>query len=302
MISGLGISHASLATARQAAVRATSDVATSSRQIATGQRVASVKDDGATWARAAALKSQHVETEARSFNLARIDSGLGYTESALDLSYQYLQRLKELALTAGSHAVGSSGREALSAEWNQVIQWANSNGGQNPEWEYTPSVWDQTDLYNTGWDLGAVDPVLGGGRWAIMYTQSSVAGWMFSPSPVPLNTVNLATANATQLDQALQSATSLLNRAREEWGASVGADQQRVDRLKTYNQQTASRLETAIGSLTEADLGKASTRLEAAQTRQQLANDTLRTAITAYGNMAGGLLGNVLRTQRAVTA
>ena len=62
------------------------------------------------------------------------------------------------------------------------------------------------------------------------------------------------------------------------------------------------RLDTAIGSLTDADLGQVSAARAQADTRQQLALDTIKTALTAYGNYAGGLLGNVQRTQRGVLA
>jgi flagellin-like hook-associated protein FlgL len=63
---------------------------------------------------------------------------------------------------------------------------------------------------------------------------------------------------------------------------------------------SADRLEAAAETLTEADLGKASTALRQAETRQQLALSTVRQALNAYGAYAGGLLGNVQRTQRAI--
>jgi flagellin-like hook-associated protein FlgL len=64
----------------------------------------------------------------------------------------------------------------------------------------------------------------------------------------------------------------------------------------------ADRLEAAAASLTDADLGKASMARAQAETRQQLALNTVRQALSAYGAYAGGLLGNVQRSQRGLTA
>jgi flagellin-like hook-associated protein FlgL len=74
------------------------------------------------------------------------------------------------------------------------------------------------------------------------------------------------------------------------------------DRIIDRAEKKADRLTLAAETLTEADLGKVSAARAQADTRQQLALQTIQQALTAYGNYAGGLLGNVQRTQRGVLA
>jgi flagellin-like hook-associated protein FlgL len=84
--------------------------------------------------------------------------------------------------------------------------------------------------------------------------------------------------------------------------AAAGAVRRRIDSLRQNNSIMNDSAQSALGSLTDADLGRVSTARAQADTRQQLALDTIKTAISAYGNFAGGLLGNVQRTQQGVLA
>jgi flagellin len=298
----IGSMSSSLALAQRTASTARATMDTMARQIATGQKVSSVKDNGAVWAQAAGLESQKVGAEARGYALGRIQSGLGFTEATLDLAYQALEKLSQLTIAARSAPVGSTARQALAAEWNQVTEWTASANAGNPDWVYTASAWDQADYNNFGWDLGGTDPMLGGGRWAVMWNAGSIDGWVSASTPVALRGFDLANANSAQLDQAFAAANNMLNQARGRWGISVGADQRRLETLTDITNTEIDRLDAGIGSLTDADLGKASTARAQAETRQQLALETIKSAISAYGNFAGGLLGNVQRTQRGVLA
>jgi flagellin-like hook-associated protein FlgL len=58
MITGLGIPSSGIASAVRTAGKARATMDTMARQIATGQRVSSVKDDGAAWARANAARGE----------------------------------------------------------------------------------------------------------------------------------------------------------------------------------------------------------------------------------------------------
>ena len=299
MISGLNSSGIATAIRTVGKARATMDTMT--RQIATGQRVASAKDDGAAYVRAAGIKSQVATTEARAEVLGRLDMHLAYTDAVLQQATTMLDRLRELTIEARAYAPGSSQRAALQAEWAQTLTWANQ-GGSNPDFVHSAAHWDQTDYNNFGYDLSAVDPMFASNRWALIPSGAHFAGWNNMAYPVMLSSVNLTTATDADLTDAFTSATTLRDQARTRWGVSVGQDQRLVDRLRSNNSAEADRLTAAASALTDADLGKASAARATAETRQQLALSTVRQAISTYGAYAGGLLGNAQRTQRGIMA
>jgi hypothetical protein len=81
-----------------------------------------------------------------------------------------------------------------------------------------------------------------------------------------------------------------------------GGAQRRADSMADHAAAQADRVEAAAASLTDADLGQVAAQRATAQTRQQLALQTVRAALDAYGAYAGGLLGNAQRSQRSILA
>ncbi|MFM1976510.1 MAG: hypothetical protein RL145_1356, partial [Pseudomonadota bacterium] len=87
MLDGL---RSSIALAQRTATKASETLTSTTRQIATGQRVSSVKDDGAAWTQAVALKADAVtsSTKARmvdgviSLNQAPLLTSAHATEAA----------------------------------------------------------------------------------------------------------------------------------------------------------------------------------------------------------------------------
>jgi hypothetical protein len=300
MIAGLS---SSLALAQRTAAKARVTMDTMSRQIATGQKVASVKDDGAAWARAAAMKSDKATVAGRDVTLARLEAGLAFSEATNSRVIAALERLEQLVVTARGTVAGSSQRAALQAEWDAVTEWTRGIALNEP----FATITGIQDLGgpNVGYDLGAADSFFSGGLWAIHqatfgdgYMTSAGGTWPFT-APRGFDLLNAGTA---QLNDITSSLNNYVADARWRWPTAVGDDQNRLDRLKALNRATEDRLDAAIGSLTDADLGKASTARAQAETRQQLALDTVRNAINAYGAFAGGLLANAQRTQRSVLA
>ena len=302
MISGLNASGIAGAIRSAGQARATMDAM--ARQIATGQKVASVRDDGAAWARAAELRGQKVQNQAREFGFDRVGSAMAFTEAAFERSRQLMEELKDIALQARQYAIGSSQRQALANEWAMIISSATSATQENPTF---PTL----DGYGVdGYELSAADPLLAGMRWQIYPWTNFIAGHLNTLDPpnipVRLNSVNIATATDAQLADAFQGANFMAgnqdHRYASGWLTKVGHDQNTLDRMRGFVDADNRRLDGAISSLTDADLGAASAARARAETRQQLALSTVRQAISAYGSFAGGLLGNAQRTQRGVLA
>jgi flagellin len=295
MIGGLS---SSLALAQRTATKARATMDTMARQIATGQRVSSVKDDGAAWARAAGLKSQKATNEARTHIVANLKTVADIQSAQDSLSFASYDQFTDIIVAARALLPGSSGRQALAADWARTLEaiaGARSTNGA--------IVSGSTTQADGRWGVQGPqsDPLFANQTvWTVTGASLTDYGWQtrdWAFSGVPLVSVDIANGSDANLGNGLanvQAAKDLLIQAHSNSSDSW------LDRTADFIKQDDARLDTAIGSLTDADLGAASTQLRQSETRQQLALDTISRAISAYGNFAGGLLGNVQRTQRAI--
>ena len=295
MIGGLS---SSLSLAQRTATKARATMDDMSRQIATGQRVSSVKDDGAAWTRAAALTASKVNHEARLFALDRVDAGIAAQRALNGVYMDVLEQFKDLLLSARSHNPGSEARVRLGASWSALLASGQAYQPDNPV--FASMAGYGVDASGRGVRMtGSGDPLLEGERWAI---EPQPGPWMAGG----LDIFNIVTATATELEDMIQEVKVYLGHFGGSWAADweqqMGADQRTSAWMRDYSNAALDRIDGAIGSLTDADMGKASTARANAETRQQLALSTIQQAISAYGSYAGGLLGNAQRTQRGVLA
>ena len=305
MISGLGFSSSGVATAVRTASKARATMDTMTRQIATGQRVASVKDDGAAWARAVGIRSDQATWDARKGVLDMVAADVEVTATHVDLQRELWLGLRDLVLRARTTQPGTQIRQMLQAEWTETVAAMATSSGSITNFAGATFV---TDGWNSGIDLASGDSFLtGGGRWMIKPNLAS-ANFQNAAHPRPVRLFDMLNATAVQLDEVTSTIDTILGdqasggtflnlRAQK-----AGNDLQRARSLQDHADMMIARLDVARGALTDADLGKASTARAQAETRQQLALSTVRQAISTYGNMASGLLGNVQRTQRGVMA
>jgi flagellin-like hook-associated protein FlgL len=298
MISGLGISSG-IASAVRTAGKARATMDDMSRQIATGQRVSSVKDDGAAWARAAGLKSEKAAVAGRETLMAAFAVVDANQTARTIQSDELQQKLIELVTSAMAHPAGSQARQAIGAEYDQVFAaWSAARAPDNPvtgETTIAPYVW--------GVQGTAADPLMNSVRVHSLGHRS----WFdnahhtidYLANGVPIGSIDVRNGSAANLTNGLASLKDHLFRVVPNH-TGYGNTGKSLDWARRMSDEQGDRLDAAIGSFTDADLGQASTNLRQAETRQQLALSTVRQALDAYGAYAGGLLGNVQRTQRAI--
>ncbi len=284
MISGL--STPSIATAIRTASQARSTMDTMSRQIATGQRVSSVRDDGAAWTRAAALRSSSVERAVNEDRLALYAANSQAYEAWEVTERQYVELARDIYLQAVQHPPGTAARASLKAEIDQLV--AGLSGDLNSN--NTAPLQAHTNLDSSHGLLT--------GLYAVTKSLGAVYNLRIQPAlaAAPLDTASSAAVQAQIAFFDTQLATL---RSFEQGGGQLS---NRIETSRRINQSLARVTEQAAGALVDADLGKASAARATAEARQQLALSTVRQAISAYGNFAGGLLGNVQRTQRGIMA
>jgi flagellin len=307
MIAGLS---SSVSTALRTAGDARARMDQAARKIATGKDVASARDDGARFVQANALKSQKADWEARDLMATRLDLAMQYTKGVAGQHLEIAQKLRQTALAASALPAGSQARVALQKEWDALIAAGKSTAaGINPGYE-TPDNFG-SDVNGVGVELGGMDSYWAGNRYAA-YSDTSAwtghysfvnAGWGIT---VALDTVDIANGSPTHLSEAINTSAIVSGEQYGTWNtgwmSQIGADERVLDTKRADIARQRDRIDTAIGSLTDADLGKESTARAQAQIRQELAFATVRQALDAYGSYAGGLLGNVQRTQRGVLA
>jgi flagellin len=290
MIGGLG---SSLSTALRTAGEARARVDRSTREIATGQRVSSVKDDGAAWARAARQRSDAQAGRMLAGQLDWLRAGVGIHRTSVESRLVLGAMSEHNALRATDPSMSAATRAQIDAQQDEISAQVSDLSPTNHDdaisliatsgavWQ--PSGSSAADA-NMAW-VHSIDGTTMATSWSPVTYQTAIA----------MNDVS-SVANAT---------TSRANRAvrNGEW-RTLAQNLAGLDRLLAsqgdHIRATADRQDAQAASLTEVDLGKASSMRAQAQARQQLALDTVRVALTAYGQFAGGLLGNVQRTQRAI--
>ena len=292
MISGLKASG--MATAIRTAGQARVTMDTMARQIATGQRVSSVKDDGAAWARANFARSEATASQALSDSLGVLRVGLGAAIAFQEMHSNSLLELRGMALTATDPSLAAATRSNLQADFaaRRVAFFSELALGN--------SAAGSVELRNSAggtWVPFSSAPGAGDLTWTRATDGTTTQRALVALGGIILPSINTSANAQTTLasiqgfkDQMLQQVAAISGT-----DAMIDADQARLT-------AASDRLSTLAGRLTDADLGKASAARAQAEARQQLALSTVRQAISAYGNFTGGLLGNVQRTQRGIMA
>lgn len=299
MISGLNTSGLSLAL--RTAERAHKTMDKMATQIATGKKVASVKDDGAAYVRAAALNSQKVvEATRKDFEIPQFRGSLEFTNLANAQHTEFLENLRSILISAQTYPAGSSQRQNIQAEWNAIISADYMSAAPNP---FKNDGWTGHTYWGT--ILAPNDPATANLTLLVAPSADVHYGWMSASSGGPtiaLATMDLVNASAAQFSQAHQSIDWIRDQQLGIWNNGTAAHMNTVDRLEKYTEANIDRIDSSISSLTDADMGKVSREYELAETRQSLAYETVKNAIAAYSNKANGVMSNVLNTQRSVMA
>jgi flagellin len=292
MISGLNSSSVMGAIRTAGAARAGMDKAT--RQLATGNQVTSVKDDGAAWVRANKLRSDARAREVLASGQDYLSTGAGLGRTTIEERMALYEAIHKTSLSATVNGMSASARAALQADatLNFDAIATVSVGAHGNVMPITSVVAGQQ------W---------GPGHWSAATKdfnfQVDINGTQQATNFVTMNSLlaapDLSTAAGalTAATTAQQTADSMRPRI-----AQFGAVERALATMATNNRAQADLELVQADRMLGADMGKISANLRRAETRQQLALDTVRTAINAYSNFAGGLLGNVQRTQRGVLA
>ncbi len=124
-----GISHSlrnTFAKSQRSAANASDAANKIALALASGKKVASVKDDSSAYLMAQNLKNELPTWQVRADTLDRAEVGLDWMNLVNDTTYQILSKLDEILLSAQSYSIGSSQRQALQAQWNKTFAESDS--------------------------------------------------------------------------------------------------------------------------------------------------------------------------------
>jgi flagellin len=232
--------------------------------IATGKKINSPKDNGAVWSIAQTMKGKVISLDAVKDSLNRGQSTIDVAMSAGQQVSDLLQQMKAKALAASDTSLDAISRQALNQDFKQlrdqisrVVGNADFNGVNMVRSGGTTLYALANDSGSSRLTVQAQDLSLGGANVTLSATAS-------------FSTAASASAYIATLDTDLQH----VNLAMTHLGTGSNA----LANQLTFVGRLQDSLNTGISNLVDADMAEESAKLQALQTKQQLAIQTLMIA------------------------
>lgn len=233
-------------------------------RINTGLKVASAKDDGATWAIAQSQRSTVQSLDAVKDSLNRASSTIDVAMSAGQSISDLLTQMKEKVLAASDTSLDTTSRNALKTDFealrDQITKTANnaSFNGINLLDGSKTSVKALANADGTNsLVFSAQNLMLGGGIVTVATTTT------FATATSAGNLVSTLDTSITQVSAAL---------------AKLGTSSKAVAAHQTFISNLQDSVTAGIGNLVDADMAKESAKLQSLQTKQQLGVQALSIA------------------------
>ena len=240
------------------------DLATTQNRISTGLRVASAKDDGATYAIAQRERIQVSSLDAVKDSLSRTSSSIDVALSAGESISDLLSQLRQKALAASDTSLDTTARNAIRDDFvsirNQItktLSLANFNGvnlldGSRPS-------------------TSALADASGTNRLTVAAQNMSLGGSIITLSAAA------SFASATDASRLISSLDASINNVSSAL-ASLGTASNALATHLTFVGKLQDTLTASIGNLVDADVARESANLQSLQVKQQLAVQALSIA------------------------
>lgn len=230
------------------------------RRISTGLKVASVKDDPATWAIAQNQRATSRSLDAVKGSLQRGQSIADVAISGAESISDILSQMKEKALAASDPTITTSDRAALSEDYVALRKQIDRITG-NAEFNGV-SLISASGAANGAGKVKALANAAATDSIDIDHVDLSTTSGATSGTRADL----LGTISAADLT-AIDTAIGKVNAAASKFGTGSKA----LDSHLTFAGKQQDVIDAGIGRLVDADLAKESARLQALQVQQQLA-------------------------------
>ena len=232
--------------------------------ISTGLKVASAKDDGATYAIAQSQRATVSSLDAVKDSLNRGSSVVDVAMSAGDSVTDLLTQMKDKALAASDTSLDSTSRAAYATDFaslrdqiTKTLQNASFNGinildGQNGSISALANANGTSTLTVQGENMSLGGSIVTVGTSATFASATSASNML------------------TTLDSSINNVSAAL--------AKLGTSSKALSNHLTFVGKLQDSINTGIGNLVDADMAKESAQLQALQTKQQLGVQALSIA------------------------
>jgi flagellin len=233
-------------------------------RVSTGLAVSSPQDNGAIWAIAQNERGNSSSLDAVIQSLQRNQSTVQVATAAGTSVSNLLNQLKSIALSASDRSLDTTSLAAYDNQFtsvlgqiNQVVSNADFNG---------------VNMIKTGGTTIQALATATGGQLTVNAQDLSLGG--ANLTGLALTTTLGTAATASALVTTIETAITKVNSALGNLGTGATALQNQL----TFVQNLQDTLDTGIGNLVNANLGKESAQLTALQTKQQLGIQALSIA------------------------
>lgn len=242
-------------------------------RINTGMKVASAKDNGATWAIAQNQRAESSALDAVKDSLQRGQSVIDVAAAAGASVSDLLIQMKAKALAASDTGLDTAGRAALNEDFTSLrdqIAKVVSNAEFNGVNLLDGSKANIQALANANGDsqltVSAQTMSLGGSIVSIGTTET-------------ISTATHAASVLTLINNSIASVSTAL--------AKLGTGAKSMEAHLNFVGKLQDTIDAGIGNLVDADLAKESARLQALQTKQQLGIQALAIANSSASSLLG---------------
>jgi flagellin len=281
-------------TALQALAQTEQSLNTTQSQISTGERVADASDNAAYWSIATTMRSDNGALSSVDDSLNLGSATVGVADTALTSVISVMDQIKDDLVSAAEPGVDKTkiqtNIDALQAQLSSIansasfngINWLSVNSG-TAGYSPTANVVSSFSRDSTGSitvstitiDTSSTKLYDANGQSGILDSVSSTTGESVANMDISAltdSTTDQATLSelTSQVDAAIQSITSA--------ASTLGATKTRIDIQTNFVSALSDAITSGVGSLVDADMNEASTRLQALQTQQQLGVQSLSIA------------------------
>jgi len=244
-----------------------SEMSTTQSAISTGLKVASAKDDGATYAIAQNMRGNVAGYTAVSDSLNRAMSVVDVSMSAGQSISDLLIQMKQKALSAADTSLDTASRQALNNDFTALRDQITTI--------VKNAVFNGYNLVDGSTNqITALASADGSRKITVEAEKLSLSGGIVT---VSAGGVISTAAKASTMVATVQASLTAVNSALAKLSAGAKKYSVQID----FTQKLSDTLTTGIGHLVDADLAKESANLTALQTKQQLGVQALSIANSA---------------------
>lgn len=309
----MGFGLSALTNASAMAVRshnhARANLEKSIARLSTGQKLSSVKDDGAAYITKTVLNNESDAWDWRSSELQRFSANSELNQFIVEEGLTLQRKAQQILAFAANTQAGSSERQKYALEWAElgaqqtaIINARNMSlenygsaslamTGYGGEWAFDP--------YNYDGLLGDVTIV---DAWWMGVITTGQAGAGYTPTVITVNAdfLNATQANLTQAATEMAGSGAGIARSIQRAVPGIAGSVDKIDRLKSFSDKMNNIFEDANSQIYDADVEIESARLSAAQARIELSQNAISLFSNSFRKYVTGLLGFVMNSQQSI--